>query len=338
MPSFAVVGCFAAVLALTPLAMRLSWRIGAIDVPRDGRRMHTDTVPRAGGIAILTALTAVMLLTGPRIRAVWTGLAGGLAVFCIGLADDIKPLPPGARLAVQTLAALAGSLGVGVRSPGGLLGAVFWLLAVTNAHNFIDGLDGLFAGTAAAEGIGLALLLLLLGQEDRILLPLLLSAACAGFLRYNRPPARVFAGDCGSGAVGFLLGCAALPAFQTSVWLPGLLSPLLVFAYPLTDLTAAVLRRTAAGKSLFAADRAHLHHRICAMGIPQPAAAATLCGISAMLGTCGVLLARPDFALPAALACCSTGMILILVRAALVHAADRLRVSRALQARLEGKK
>ena len=278
MSSYAIVGCFAAVLVLTPLAMRLSWKIGAIDVPRDGRRMHTDTVPRAGGIAILAAFTAVMLLVGPRTRAVWAGLAGGLAVFCIGLADDVQPLPPAARLAVQSLAAFVGSFGAGIRTPAGMLGAVLWLLALTNAHNFIDGLDGLFAGTAAVEGIGIALVLFLLGQGDRTLQPLLLSAACAGFLRYNRPPARVFAGDCGSGAVGFLLGVAALPVFRDSVWQLGLLSPLLIFAYPLTDLTAAVLRRAAAGKSLFAADRAHLHHRICAMGVSQPVAAVTLCG------------------------------------------------------------
>lgn len=338
MSSYAIVGCFAAVLVLTPLAMRLSWKIGAIDVPRDGRRMHTDTVPRAGGIAILTAFTAVMLLVGPRTRAVWAGLAGGLAVFCIGLADDVQPLPPAARLAVQSLAAFAGSLGAGIRTPAGMLGAVLWLLALTNAHNFIDGLDGLFAGTAAVEGIGIALVLFLLGQGDRTLQPLLLSAACAGFLRYNRPPARVFAGDCGSGAVGFLLGVAALPVFRDSVWQLGLLSPLLIFAYPLTDLTAAVLRRAAAGKSLFAADRAHLHHRICAMGVSQPVATVTLCGISAALGTCGVLLCRPDLALPAALASGGAGLVLVLVRVALTHFADRKRASRALQARLEAKK
>ena len=114
MQGFAVVGCFAAVLILTPLAARLSWKLGAVDVPRDWRRMHTDTVPRAGGMAVFAAVAAAMLASGPLTRETATALAGGAAVFCIGLADDILPLPPLARLTVQTLAATVGAAGAGV--------------------------------------------------------------------------------------------------------------------------------------------------------------------------------------------------------------------------------
>lgn len=306
----AIVMCFASSMLLTPVVARMAWRIGAIDVPRDWRRMHTDSVPRTGGLAVFASFAGAVLLFCPHTAAVCTGLAGGAAVCCIGLADDVQPLSPFARLAVQTLAAIAGTAGAGIRNPIGFLGAVFWLLAVTNAHNLIDGLDGLLAGTAVLEGVGLALLLFLAGQGGNCLQSLLMASACMGFLRYNRPPARVFAGDCGSGTVGYLLGWLALPAFAAPSWRLGSLAPLFVFAYPLTDLTAAVLRRAARGRSLFSADRAHLHHRICAAGVPQPVCAAMLCGVSLALGICGVLLARETFAVPAAVACTGAALVL----------------------------
>lgn len=310
----AIVVTFAAVILLIPPVRRLAWRIGAVDVPHDWRRMHTDSVPRAGGIAIMTAVAAGWLLFCPHTAAGAAGLAGGLAVFCIGLADDIRPLPAVVRLGVQTLAATVAVAGREVGSPLAFLVAVFWLIAVTNAHNLIDGLDGLFAGCAIVEGVGIALVLLACGNREQALPPLLISAACLGFLRYNRPPATVFAGDCGSGAVGFLLGVTALPAWASPVWGLGCFAPLFVFAYPLTDMTAAVLRRVLGGKSPFAADRAHLHHRICAIGVPVPICSVLLVSLTFVLCLFGVLLAVPKNAMVASAAAVGAGVFLIAVR------------------------
>ena len=317
----AIVGCFAAVIALIPPVGRLAWRIGAVDVPRDWRRMHTDSVPRAGGIAMLAAIGACWLLFCPHTVSLAAGLAGGLAVFCIGLADDIRPLPAGARLGVQLLAATVAAIGSGTGADVGLFPAVLWLVALTNAHNMIDGLDGLFAGTATVEGVGIALVLALSGAGDRALQPLLISAACLGFLRYNRPPAKIFAGDCGSGAVGFLLGFSALPALEAPVWRIGILAPLFVFAYPLTDMTAAVVRRVLGGKSPFAADRAHLHHRISAMGLSVASTAAVLVALTAVLTLCGVLLTREEYALGAVGGALGAVLFLLVTRYALVRSA-----------------
>lgn len=310
----AIVGTFAATVLLIPPVRRLAWKIGAVDVPHDWRRMHTDSVPRAGGIAILTAVVVGWLLFCPHTVSGAAGLAGGLAVFCIGLADDIQPVPAGVRLSVQTLAATVTVLGRGVRSPLGMLCAVFWLVAVTNAHNLIDGLDGLFAGCATVEGIGIAMILILCGNREQALLPLLISASVLGFLRYNRPPATVFAGDCGSGAVGFLLGVSALPAWESPAWGLGVFAPLFVFAYPLTDMTAAVLRRILSGKSPFAADRAHLHHRICGIGIPVPVCSVLLVSVTFVLCLFGVLLAVPEYAMFASAAAFGAGAFLILLK------------------------
>ena len=310
----AIAGCFAAVVMLIPAVGRLAWKIGAVDVPRDWRRMHRDSLPRAGGIAILASVAAGWLLFCPHTLETAAGLAGGLAVFCIGLADDIRPLPARVRFGVQVLAATTAVIGTGLSaSPLRAFAAVLWLVALTNAHNMIDGLDGLFAGTATVEGIGIALVSVFVGMTERALPPLLISGACLGFLRFNRPPATIFAGDCGSGAVGFLLGFSALPAFEAPMWAPGLLAPLFVFAYPLTDMLTAVVRRVLRGKSPFAADRAHFHHRICAVGVSAGVCASLLVALTVVLNLFAVSLVRPEDAILAVLA--AIGAVLFLLGA-----------------------
>lgn len=252
--------------------------------------MHRDSVPRDGGIAIYASVLTGCLLFCRHTPLMMAALEGGLLLLAVGLADDVFRLPAWVKLLIQifaaTMAVVQGSRLQGVAA----LLAVFWVLALTNAHNFVDGLDGLFGGTATVEGIALSLLLAGIGQGALALPPLLISAACAGFLLYNRPPASIFAGDCGSGSVGLMLGVLSLPAITEPQWSLGALAPLFVFAYPLTDLATAVLRRLLRGNSLFGADRAHLHHRICAVGIPQPICTAFLLLLSASLATVGVLI------------------------------------------------
>lgn len=321
---FAIAGCFAAVVVLIPPVGRLAWKIGAVDVPRDWRRMHVESLPRAGGIAILAAVAAGWLLFCPHTLEMAAGLAGGLAVFCIGLADDIQPLPASVRFGVQVFAATVAVIGAGIATvPAQAFAAVLWLVALTNAHNLIDGLDGLFAGTATVEGIGIALVLTLGGMTEQALPPLLISAACLGFLRYNRPPASIFAGDCGSGAVGFLLGFVALPALRAPTWRLGFLAPLFVFAYPLTDMLTAVVRRILRGKSPFAADRAHFHHRICAVGVSAGVCASILVALTFALNLLGVLLAKPEYAIFAIGAAIGAVLFLLGVRYALFRYANR---------------
>ena len=295
---------------------RLAWRFGAVDVPRDGRRMHSRPVPRAGGVAMFAALLCGCLVFCRHTPVLMAALEGGLLLMAMGLVDDVFCLPARCKLAFQLGAACLAVWSTGRYAGPGLLPAVLWVTALTNAHNFVDGLDGLFGGTSALEGVALALLFAALGMPGLALPPLLVSAACLGFLAHNRPPARIFAGDCGSECIGFVLGMLALPAFGQAVWQPGLLSPLLIFAYPLTDMTAAVLRRVLRGQSPFEADRGHLHHRVCAAGVPQPRCALLLTALSAMLGALGVLVSRPVFCIPA--------IALILLTVALLAGVPRL--------------
>lgn len=305
---------FALAYVSVPTVIGLSWRIGAVDVPRDWRRMHPKPIPRAGGIAIYSSFLIAGIVLGRPSSLLSCALGGGFLLLCVGLADDIFCLRAWSKFFFQIAAVTASVLGSGLTDGWRSLGAILWVLTLTNAHNFIDGLDGLFAGTAVIEGSALCLAFLLLGMNDVALLSLLLALSCLAFRAYNAFPARIFAGDCGSGTVGFLLGMLSLSFFEHVTFSGSRLAPLLIFAYPLTDLITAVLRRVMHGKSPFAADRGHLHHRICDAGLTQIQCGRVLLLISFALAVAGVLTVMEGFLLVASLACAFSALLLIRIR------------------------
>lgn len=304
---------FSLCFVLVPPVIALSWRIGAVDVPCDWRRMHHESVARGGGIAIYLAFAISLLVAQGLSVSTASVLAGGFLMLLVGLADDIFCLGAWVKLFFQVTVAVATVLGSGAAQGRGAVFAVLWVVTLTNAHNFVDGLDGLLAGTGAVEGTALWLALLLSGQGEWAVAPLLLALSCLAFRYFNRYPAAVFAGDCGSGTVGFLLGMLSLPLLSASATDPTALAPLLIFAYPLTDLVTAVVRRLLRGKSPFSADRAHLHHRITAAGLTHVQCGGVLLTISAGLATVGVLMCA-GWLLPSALACLAAALLLIGLR------------------------
>ncbi len=297
-----------------PMVSRLAWRIGAIDVPRDWRRMHKASVPRIGGLAIFLSIGFCGILTGWQNETFRAAISGGLFVFAVGFCDDVKRLPAGVKLALQMFSAFLTVFSLGSFQGGNFFFAVLWLLILTNAHNFIDGLDSLLTGTCAVESLGLALLYFLEGQGSLLSACWIIFGACIGFLFYNRPPARIFAGDCGSGSLGFLLGVLSLPLFGETHWALGFLTPFFLFAYPITDLTVAVTRRLLRGKNPFEADRAHLHHRICATGISHAVCTGILVLLSFSLACIGVLLQREELSAFAMVASLLSVVIMMRIR------------------------
>ena len=304
---------FAFCFVLVPPTIALSWRIGAVDVPCDWRRMHCKSIPRAGGIAIFFSFLLACVVYGAATPFWICTLCGGGLMLALGLADDMFCLPAFFKLVFQIAAAAAAVLGSGIADGFFALGAILWVVALTNAHNFIDGLDGLFSGCAAIEGGALCLALFLSGQGTFAAPSLFLSLSCLAFRCFNRYPAQIFAGDCGSGTVGFLLGMASLPLLESGFRMT-LLSPFLLFAYPLTDMVIAIIRRLMQGKSPFSADRAHLHHRLVAAGLSHPQSGGALLMISLVLGVVGVLISVEYFMLPASLACACAALLLIRIR------------------------
>ena len=311
------------VLQLEPL-IAAAWRVGALDIPRDWRRMHRDAVPRVGGIAVFFAWSVGAGLFCRDLPGLAALLIGGAIVFSVSLADDLFGLPAWIRLFFQFISAALAVGGSGATFGGWSFAAVLWVVALTNAHNFIDGLDGLFAGCSAVEGIGLFLILRSAGLPA--LAPLLLSAACLGFRTRNATPARLFAGDCGSGTVGFLLAVLALPAFSADQRI-GLFAPFFVFAYPIADLSAAVLRRGLHGKSVFLPDRGHFHHRLAATGLPTVVCGRILIGLSALTVAIGFLLRNEQTLLYAAGVCLVTVLFLFSVRSYVLRIGSRDTIS-----------
>ena len=302
--------CFAAI----PAVKCFSWRIGAVDVPRDWRRMHQKSTPRAGGIAIVFGVLlscAVTLLGQPRIGSV---LGGGVLMLLLGLYDDIHTLGAYVKLFFQITIAVAATLGYGVTSPMALVAAVLWVVLLSNAHNLIDGLDGLFAGCASIEGIALCIALLLFGAVAEGQAVLCLVGSCMAFLCFNRHPANIFAGDCGSATAGFLLGMLSLPLLGAGGGEKHPMSVLLIFAYPLTDLFAAFARRTLRGQSPFSADRAHLHHRVCAAGASAWCCVGMLWCLTLAFSVLGVLLLDQRFLPLSSLLCMGIALLLVSFR------------------------
>lgn len=297
-------------LLLTPLVRSLAWRFGLLDQPDQQRKIHAAPTPRVGGVAIAAAavlsyglLLLVRLSSG---HIIWSDLpvvirlapAFGL-IFTVGLIDDVVSLPPKLKLAGQFAAALyAWGSGIHVNAFAGhpfdapvtFVVTIFWIVLCTNAINLIDGVDGLAAGVSFFALLTMAGAALLEHNIAMALAAAPLAGAVLGFLRYNYYPASVFLGDSGSLTLGFLLGCFGALWSEKSTTLIGLAAPLLVLSVPILDVCNSVLRRFLRGRPLFRGDRAHIHHRLLAMGLGPRHLTLVVYGISALGSGAALLL------------------------------------------------
>jgi UDP-GlcNAc:undecaprenyl-phosphate GlcNAc-1-phosphate transferase len=320
---------------LTALLVRAGRRLGALDSP--GARGHHKVlrdVPNIGGVAIFLAVAAPMaaamavlatvdearlrewlpalatLLPRLRQESIPAGaalLAGMTALHVTGLVDDRRSLPPWVKLLVQAAAAALLAIGFDVRLLE-LLGPVpsvvltiLWVVAVTNAINFLDNMDGLAGGVSAIASALFLAATLVNGQWFIAATLALLVGALAGFLVFNFPPARIFMGDGGSLVVGFLL--AVLTARTTyhdparadfalgTAWY-GVFMPIVVLAIPLYDLATVTLIRLRQRRSPFVGDQQHFSHRLVQRGLSRRGAVVVIWGLTAVTGIGGISLGR----------------------------------------------
>jgi len=301
-----VLACGTAVsLLATKLAIRLAPVIGAVDLPGP-RKIHSKPVPRIGGLAIVFAVvvsvSAAMMLDGniaAEARADGWQIAGlafaALFVGATGLVDDIRRLRARYKLAAQMIAATAlCALGVRITTLGveGLflvkLGwlswplTVIWIVGITNSVNLIDGLDGLAAGISAVACAVMAAFALQAGQQTMAVAMLAMLGALAGFLFFNCYPAKVYLGDSGSLFLGFAMAAASVFASTKQASSVGLALPLLALGIPVADALFCMVRRVLEGRSVFAPDRQHIHHRLISMGLKHSHAVLVLCTITAL--------------------------------------------------------
>ena len=289
--------------ALTPIVRVLAIKIKAIDVPTDGRRMHRKPIPRIGGLAIFLAFTITSVGFCKLDRELATILVGGCTLVLLGILDDIYRLNAFLKLVVQIIVALFAVsqgvtidfIGVGGRYiPFGAWSipiTVLWIVGLTNAVNFIDGLDGLACGVSAISSISLFFVMLLSGSSTvHCLITAILAASCLGFLPFNTNPAKIFMGDTGALFLGYTLSVISVSGVFKIDMLLAFFVPLVIFGFPLADTAFAVFRRIAHGKSPFAPDRGHLHHRLMDMGFGQKQSVRILYAVCAILGISAIML------------------------------------------------
>lgn len=327
----AFVAAVVVALAATPAVRRLALHVGAIDRPGVGH-IHHRPVPYLGGVAIFLAFAAaltVLLLIDPNAQdqsAMHGVLLGGLIVVVLGVIDDLGPfwsarlpwladaegrgLRPAIKLGGQVAAAvvlcLYGVVIFGIQNP--LLPhkpewisfgwaayplTVFWVVAITNGVNLVDGLDGLAAGISSIAAVTLMVVALLAGNMlIAALLCAALLGACLGFLPWNFHPARIFMGDAGALFLGFALGAASVVGPLKSATLVALSVPALAIGLPVLDTVLAIVRRWGAGRMVGTRDHAHVHHRLLDLGLSHRDAVLALYVISGWLGISALAVER----------------------------------------------
>lgn len=293
-----------AALIIVPFLLRWALDTGKVDIP-DGRKVHSEAVPRIGGIAIYTAFlfSLVIYVNIPSdIRGI---IAGSLLLFVTGLVDDLYGMSPRSKFLGQISGCLV-TIAVGhlyVHQLGDLFGlgpivlplwfaipfTVFAVVGVVNAINLIDGLDGLAGGVSVIALAAFFYLGYSAGNPQVMVLCAGLLGALLGFLKYNLYPARVFMGDVGSLVVGFILAFVAISLTQTPGSPVKPVAPLLILGLPIIDTVWVFVRRLIKGQSPFAPDLTHIHHQLLGLGLNHHFTVIAIYGISLFWAAFSVL-------------------------------------------------
>ncbi len=307
----------------TPYTIKIAEKIGAVDVPKDKRRMHTKKMPKFGGPAVIigflvsmTYLLIIMSIEGSidlfaeqEYGKKLLGLLIGILVISItGVLDDTKTLSWWQQLLGQVIAALVVvSFGVriehldipflyrvGLNDAFSMIVTIVWIVGVTNAINLIDGLDGLSSGISLISCMSL-LIIFLMNDSPMIATVIVtaMSGALVGFLPFNFSPAKTFIGDTGSNFLGFMLAVVSILGVAKTYTAAVIVLPVIVLGLPIFDVLFAIIRRIAKGKSIkavFKPDKGHLHHKLVAKGFTQKQAVLILYGLSASLGMFAIIL------------------------------------------------
>ncbi len=307
----------------TPYAIKIAEKIGAVDIPKDKRRMHKKTIPKFGGPAVILGFVvsviyllivmsienSISLFGEEEYAKKLVGMFLGILVISIICSiDDIKTIKPITKLIGQIIAAIiVVSFGVRIDNISialfnmpemneifSIILTIGWIIGVTNAVNLIDGLDGLSSGISVISAISLLIIFVLNGSPlISILLITALAGSLVGFLPFNFTPAKTFIGDTGSNFLGFTLSIISILGVAKTYTIAVIVLPLIVLGLPIFDTLFAIIRRLIKGKSIkaiFRADKGHLHHRILGKGFSQKQAVLILYGISATFGIFAVIL------------------------------------------------
>ncbi|MBQ1270959.1 MAG: undecaprenyl/decaprenyl-phosphate alpha-N-acetylglucosaminyl 1-phosphate transferase [Clostridia bacterium] len=289
--------------ALTPIVKTFAYKIGAIDVPKDARRMHKAPIPRVGGLAIYLGFLVSALIFGNLDNSFKAILLGSVVLVLMGIVDDVMALPAKTKFVGQIAAAMIpimtdvrisvltnpfssepihlGWLSIPV--------TIVWIVGMINAVNFIDGLDGLACGVSSIASLTVFTIALLVSEPYVAIVMAALAGACFGFLPYNMNPAKIFMGDTGSMFLGYILATMSISGLFKLYAIISFIVPFMILGLPIFDTGFAIIRRLLKGQSPFQADRGHIHHRLVDMGFDQKQSVAILYAVSVILGLSAVI-------------------------------------------------
>jgi len=305
---------------VTPLCIRAALKFGYLDRPSE-RKMHTETVPYGGGVAIFISLTFIVLILYmvaknnlylpddlpdfidlnvllKDTRAL-SFLFGALGIFTLGLLDDIYDIPAKAKLCIQivivSLVIKFSSMTMSffIHNPWvGFIGTLLWIILITNAFNLLDNMDGICAGVSIITLLIYFVLLISFQQYLVSLLTLVVSAPLVVFMFYNKPPAKVYLGDAGSLMLGFLIAILSVMStyYREGQHLSTYFTPLLILAIPLFDVITVMLIRYRLGTPFFRADKNHFSHRLLNLGLSPVKVLLIILTITFVMGIGAVLL------------------------------------------------
>ena len=300
-------------LFLVPLIIVFSEKKGLMDKPNE-RKIHSQPIPRLGGVAIwfcsMLSFLSLIILSYYPYRSLLSGiLLGSSLMFLLGLTDDLFSLGAKFKFVIQiTIASIVFCLGVKISTLYipfmgmveihpvlSYFGTIAWIVGISNAVNFIDGVDGLAGSVITVSSVTLGLIATALIPSDTVssLIAFILAGSMLGFLTYNFHPAKIFMGDSGALFAGFILATLSI-MYQMKA--PGwnMYVPLLVLAVPIIDITFSSLRRILKGKSPFVADSEHIHHKLLHLGLSQNKAVLVLVIFSIFTGWLATYIAASD--------------------------------------------
>ena len=308
-----LIAFFSAVIisfVMTPMARRLAIRVGALDVPKETRKIHNKPMPYFGGLAIYVAIISCMFVYMPHNSTNYYIMAGATIIVLAGVIDDMYDMPAKVKLLIQILAALIAIKG-GVQihfitnplSETGMsylfnglsfIITLFWIVGITNTINLIDGLDGLASGVASIAATTLLFTAARLGHDFIVMQCAIIAGASLGFLPFNFNPAKIFMGDTGSLLLGYMLAVTSVSGMVKSVAAIALAVPVFALGLPILDTAFAIIRRYLNKKPIMEADKDHLHHKLMRFGLNQRQTVLVMYFISMLLGSVSVIIADTE--------------------------------------------
>ncbi len=300
---------------IAPLVIKFAFKVGAVDIPKDERKIHLKPMPRIGGlsfilaffVSIIYSLLTIELTSPVNLIGFFIGSA---IVAGVGVIDDVYHIKPWQKLLGQVVAAVLVILSglricyvnipfitlYGLNDILSVIITFFWIIGVTNALNLIDGLDGLASGVSAIATLSLTVVFAMNGAgELPILITIALFGGLIGFLPYNFNPAKTFMGDTGSNFLGFTLATVSMIGMAKTYTLMAIIVPVVILGFPIFDTLFAIARRLLHHKSIMEADRGHVHHRLIDAGLSQRQAVLSLYGVTALLGILAVIILESNF-------------------------------------------